>query len=87
MYHHTIWTGLSLLLLVETAEERSSAQMHRQWVGKTGAVSACVLYQQHNCTVERKREENKEEGIEESLDENNGLFNGAQVLLMSSAYI
>lgn len=59
MYHHTIWTGLSLLLLVEMAEERSSAQMHRQWVGKMGAVSACVLYQQYNRTVERKREENR----------------------------
>lgn len=52
-----------------------------------GAVSACVLYQQCNYTVERKRGENKEKGIEESLDENNGLFNEAQILLMSSAYI
>lgn len=60
--------------------------MHRQWVGKTGAVSACVLYQQYNYTIERKREENKEKGIEESLDENNGLFNRAQILLMPSAY-
>lgn len=52
-----------------------------------GAVSACVLYQQYNYTIERKTEENKEKGIEESLDENNGLFNGAQILLMPSAYI
>lgn len=51
MYGHMIPARLSLLFLVEIAEERSSAQMNRELVGKTYAISVYIFY---NKTIMKK---------------------------------
>lgn len=52
MYGHMIPARLSLLFLVEIAEERSSAQMNRELVGKTYAISVYIFY--NNKTIMKK---------------------------------